>query len=293
MQDTRRLRNCCFTSYEDIDHKEIWEVYGESTIRYLVLQKEECPETKNIHLQGYVEFKKQMVFSKIKEIFNQTMHIEIRRGSAKQAADYCKKVETRKEGPWEYGVISNPGQRNDILKVVEAIQKDGKNYRDIAEEFPVEFVKFNRGFKELINVKRPIDRRPVSIWLWTGAPGIGKTRWSMETFPDAYRAGDTKEGWFDGYVDEDVIVFDEFNGQVPLQLMLKLMDGQPMKMPTKGGFVNIYAKTIVFLSNIDWNYWYSNEIGVNAAFARRLAEFCESKMQYYCDQNGLVPIVYM
>lgn len=42
------------------------------------------------HLQGYIRFEKPCRMSYLKKFFP-TMHLEIRRGSEKQASDYCKK----------------------------------------------------------------------------------------------------------------------------------------------------------------------------------------------------------
>lgn len=100
MSSNSRKRTWCFTGYNQQSRYIYWtEDTIPEGIRYLVYQVELCPETGREHVQGYVEFKSSTRFAKIKEMFgDETMHLEARMGSAKQAADYCKKDDTRKIG---------------------------------------------------------------------------------------------------------------------------------------------------------------------------------------------------
>lgn len=87
-----------------------WTAHDEETLRevaeaseYLVYGYEEAPETGTKHLQGYVAFKTRHRFAAVRRIMPQGTHIEMRRGTAAEAADYCKK-----EGVFqEFGVLPN------------------------------------------------------------------------------------------------------------------------------------------------------------------------------------------
>lgn len=103
--------------------------------------------------------------------------------------------------------------------------------------------------------------------MFWGAPRTGKSRKAHEMFPDAYRAADNPNGWFDGYEGQEAVIFDEFTGLFPRQLMLQLLDRYPLQLPIKGGFVAIKATKVVFTSNLDPSTWY------NENFQRRLREF--------------------
>lgn len=59
-------------------------------------QKEQCPTTGNIHVQGYFRTKRQCRFSQVQKVFP-GVHIEVARDWNK-AKNYCKKSETAIEG---------------------------------------------------------------------------------------------------------------------------------------------------------------------------------------------------
>lgn len=73
---------------------------------FAVFQIERCPETARLHLQGYVRFGAAISLDTLKkrlpDAFGQ-VHAEIRRGTDKQAIEYCRKEESRAAGPWELG----------------------------------------------------------------------------------------------------------------------------------------------------------------------------------------------
>lgn len=81
------------------------------------------------HLQCYYEFRQRRRLRGVKTILLgiSSLHCEVRRGSAEEAAAYCKK-----EGQFqESGIISSennsPGKRTDIEKLKESIT-DGINF---------------------------------------------------------------------------------------------------------------------------------------------------------------------
>lgn len=84
---------------------------------YMVYQLEECPETKRLHNQGYIEFTKQLSFSMVKQLLPD-IHFEARKGTQAQAIAYCTKEESRVEEPIVFGVPhSVPGNRAQLSEV--------------------------------------------------------------------------------------------------------------------------------------------------------------------------------
>lgn len=85
-------------------------------------------------------------------------HYEPRRGTVKQAIDYCKGLTPEKgnvlnpsfvEFGSAVGLESKPGHRTDLENACKC-----KNARELADKFPTVFVKFHKGFEALFNIRR-------------------------------------------------------------------------------------------------------------------------------------------
>jgi hypothetical protein len=158
-------RNYCFTLFffgdESLSPSEeaIFEAhnlpawFSDPLFKYVIINVEQCPDTAQIHWQGYMELSDKVRFTAIKSKCPGllTAHFEARRGTREQAKEYCSKEESRIAGPFEYGSWGEqqPGKRSDLAEVAEAILAGAKE-AEIAERFPVQFIKFARGIKELI-----------------------------------------------------------------------------------------------------------------------------------------------
>jgi len=73
--------------------------------------------------------------------------------------------------------------------------------------------------------------------LLSSPPGWGKTTLVEELYKYFRIYQHVGGKWFDGFEDEstDLIVFDEFNGNVPISVMNKVLDGQRCNLEVKGG----------------------------------------------------------
>ena len=107
-------RNYCFTAFTEP------KIQLEN-VKYYIYQEEKCETTHRIHFQGYIELKNKMSLKALKEkVFNDnTIHLEIRKGSQEQAIDYCRKLKTRVGEPNEYGTKARQGSRTDLDEMAE------------------------------------------------------------------------------------------------------------------------------------------------------------------------------
>lgn len=123
-----RFRNACFTAWSPLGLEVTSKVPG-VMCKYLVVGKEVCPETKKVHYQGYLELSKPVSMKALKAwLCQETVHIEPRKGTAAQAADYCKK-----DGEFEeFGTMSKQGKRND-LEVMREMVRDGAEDHEIVD----------------------------------------------------------------------------------------------------------------------------------------------------------------
>lgn len=275
-----RARNYCFTIHANAAavYKELKECDLPEEIQFIVFQGEECPTTKRKHIQGYVQLTKQLGFVRVKEIFGcDTMHLEAAKGSADDNIKYCTKEETRWLPPVQRGECKRPGKRTDLEAVAGAI-RGGAKLKELAENNPKEFMLYHKGmlaYKRVI--KPPMPRAEPEVYFLYGSPGCGKSRLVLELLKNdmeegnVYFADDVKERWFDGYDGQNIVVFDDFEGNFPIRSILRLLDRVPLQLPFKGGFCTIEATKFFFTSNHPPETFY-NEVS-HDAWMRRITDF--------------------
>nr|WAE42646.1 MAG: replication associated protein [Cressdnaviricota sp.] len=131
-----------FTAFES-KLKKVPEVMFVDQYKYLVYQLEKCPDTGRYHYQGYVAFLAKKRLTTLKK-FDPTIHWEMRRGTHKEAFDYCTKEDTRIDGPWTYGddkgIPQKKGERSDVKNAVEILIDGGdlikEGYGDVIVKYP-------------------------------------------------------------------------------------------------------------------------------------------------------------
>jgi len=118
-------RNWVFTSFD-----EIAPVFTQQ-MKYLCFQRELSPGTKKLHWQGYVEFKECHILTDLKKGNCNGYHWEPRKGSQKQAIEYCCKKDSSIENTFtEYGHKGQQGNRTDLDGLVDAIE-DGYTMKEM------------------------------------------------------------------------------------------------------------------------------------------------------------------
>lgn len=242
MANRDRARAWCFTwnNYSNSEFAVV-KTWIETNCKYGIVGQE-IGESGTPHLQGYLEFKIQKDFSALKKALPK-VHLEKRKGTAKQAADYCKK-----DGVfWEHGDCSEQGKRTDLEEVAAEVLK-GTSMKELAVANPSMFVKYHKGLQVLRTVTlnhRDPKVPPKVIWRW-GLAGAGKTRWVFDNFDinDVYSKGNHK--WWDGYSQQPVILIDDFaSNKWEFRELLMLLDRFPYSGEIKGGMVPINSGLII------------------------------------------------
>lgn len=268
-----QFRNVCVTSYSEQP-----PTYNDSIMSYLIHGSEICPQTSRHHWQCYCEFKRSIPGSRAIRLFPNS-HIERRNGTANQAASYC-----RKDGSYnEHGTISAQGTRTDLRSVAESISSGESSLAEIAISNPSLFTQYGRGLTFLsasVNQSRQLLWRNVTLEIWWGATGTGKTRtWFERYWPDCYRYQYSRNNeWWCGYERQPAICFDEFNSQIMLSNMLMYCDGHPQRLEVKGAHTYANWTSVTIISNDNPQTFYSNcPVEKRRAFARRVTKVIEFK----------------
>lgn len=249
-------------------------VAGQADHRYTIAQLETTAGGR-IHVQGYSEFSSPKRMGVLRNVLP-GVHCEKRRGSRDSARDYCRKDESRVDGPIERGEWKGGGQgaRNDLVMAKELLDS-GADEKTIAEECFGSWVRYRKSFTAYAQLLREPRTWPTECIILWGEPGTGKTRqvWDLGLSVYALPQPQGSSVWFDGYTGQDVLLLDDFYGWLPLHLLLKLGDRYPLSVPIKGGMVRFVSKFLYITSNKPWTEWYKwSELGsqLEGAFRRRI-----------------------
>lgn len=182
-------------------------------------------------------------------------HLEARKGSPKQASEYCKK-----EGDFvEKGELPRQGTRSDLVEATKMALDPTIPLHEIAESEPTVYVRYHRGLEKLRSSLYKERTDPPSVeWLW-GRTGVGKTRRAVEHNASFYIKDATR--WWDGYTQQHTIIIDDFDGSWPFRDLLRLLDRYPYQGQTKGGYVQINSPKIFITCDKPPNFfWEKHEL---------------------------------
>jgi len=269
----------CFTLQARDDQVESWTNSeagvltnpDESLVQAGYYQIEKAPTTGKIHAQGFLVLKKRVVFNRVKQLYPEA-HWEPAKGSQGQNIAYCSKSESRVKGPFQFGELEKQGKSKPLQSAIKLI-KEGNGLKKIWEEYPEVMVHHARGLSACLclQIGESPPWRSVEVhWYW-GKTGVGKTRRAFDDDPLLYQVVG-KGKWWDGYLGQSAILFDEFYGEIQMKDMLRWLDGYKCQVPIKGGFVWAHWTKVYITSNTDPKYMYPTvPEQVREAFFRRIA----------------------
>lgn len=179
-------------------------MYDRVKASYVVGQLEKGKEG-TIHLQFLVYTQRKVRASAFKKL-DHRLHIEVCR-NARDASKYCKKEETRIQGPWEFGVEP---QWNQDRREKFAVAKQQAINREFDQIDPALYVRYCKSFHYIADQHQTLDKVTAEnrgIWIY-GESGTGKTSKVQADFGQLlYRKG--REKWWDGYKDQKVVVLED------------------------------------------------------------------------------------
>lgn len=290
-------KNWCFTLYvpEDIlgYDVQVRTLIRDANPTFAIVGKEVCPTTGRPHYQGFIQFEGRKTLQQVSAFFvNLHPHLEVARGTAAANITYCtKETEFLRHGEPRGG----QGRRTDIEGVLRAAENDEPQaLYDVWQSHPAEMLRHHRAVETYHSLYRKRkaqeagfnEKRVVVLW---GATGAGKTRYATtHSDPlDTFILTETTTGWWwCGYDGESTVVVDEFTGNMPLSMLLRILDGHPCSVAYKGGTHLLRASTIYLTSNLPPESWYPNCTDAHkAALFRRINYIYRF---YGTPRNGLI-----
>lgn len=271
--DKKSSRYWTFTVWDTEDYMKDHLLKLETN--YIIYQVEQGKKEMHKHIQGYCEFKTPKTLKNMSNMIGTKNHYEIAKGTGVQNQTYCSKEEGRILGPIEKGVMENFGQgkRNDIIDMKNDL-KEGKSMEYIAENYTGNFLRYSNGIQKLKNLMIK-DRKemPELIVIHGKESGIGKSRMAYEMKDNGtiFVKSDCTL-WWDGYDNEDTVIINEFNGQLPIEYMNTLIDWYPHRVQVKGSSVKFTSKRVIITTNLKLEDWNWNKDLLNT-FKRRIKKF--------------------
>jgi len=219
---------------------------------------EEIGESGTPHYQGFVHLKNAMTLTALKKwLGSKRYHIERANGTDYEAWSYCAKDGSVLIQHGDEPSIE--GELSDWEKIAQMVM-DGSTNLEIISRYPSIAIRCQAALDRmrLEHERQNAEWRNLEVQFITGPTGFGKTRGVMEAFgyANVYRVQNYNSSMFDEYAGEDVIIFEEFRGQVRIEQMLNFLDGYPCHLPAR--YANKMAKfTKVFmLTNVEFNTLY-------------------------------------
>lgn len=146
-----------------------------------------------------------------------------------QARDYCKKEESRVDGPWEFGEEPAPGTRNDLVAIKQLLDEGG-SVNQVAEDYFAAWCRYRASFTTYSLMRSGKRSWQTHVRVYWGPPGTGKSRRAaFEGGEEAYWLNNTggQVLWWDGYVDQKIVIIDDFYGWMKHSDMLRVIDRYP------------------------------------------------------------------
>jgi len=235
----------CIT-INNYDESTLPGMFEHSAVAYSI-RGFEVGESGTPHIQGYVAFRNRRRLNQVTAIFV-GCHAEKKRGTVRQAIDYCKKdgkfIEYG-EAPAEQTSAANEVTRQRYARAIELAKED--RLHEFEQEDPELYTRFYATYKRIAydNRIKPADLPDVCGMWYYGVSGAGKTTQARTSYPTAYIKDRTK--WWDGYTGQECVIMDDVSKyHVALGDMLKDWgDKYSFKAEYKGGY--FWIRPLVFI----------------------------------------------
>ncbi len=233
-------------------------------LQYAIFQREKGEERGTIHYQFFVCFKNPQYFKKVKrEYLPQGCHFAVMVSNAERCKAYCSKVDTRVSGPFEVGEFEKQGKRSDLLDIVKLID-EGVSFDAISRVFQSQSVLYGDKLKKREALSRHLiysnKCRDVEVTYIYGPGGVGKTSgiYLKHGFSNVFFINSYEKYLFHDYNYQDVVVFDEYDGQVKITDFNRMLDIYPLELRALGNMIDAAYSKVYILSNISLSQQYKD-----------------------------------
>lgn len=194
--------------YQEDTREWLESFYSRSKATYVVGQLEQGIKENHLHIQAFANFSNTKKLGGLKKLDNDAHYDLVVRDNG--AADYCMKIDTRVEGPFEFG--TKPVRRNNKDDWDEVRQNALKGDFDaIPSQLLIQhYSALTKLNKDNLKVTDCSHLRGIYIY---GESGCGKSTLARDLFGDQLGKPfvKTHNKWWDGYKGEKIVIWDDID----------------------------------------------------------------------------------
>lgn len=268
-------------------------------LEYIAWQEEIGPISGTPHLQFFLQCKRTRTIHYVRTIlgFEKLPFLQPRAAhmSPSDCSNYCKDPSKRKPlgASGGKGVLQLRAQGitrarnsnaeavnynrggNGTLAEVTNLLTAGVSADVLRRRYPTLWVQFGRGLDDLaLSLAVPRSGR-TEVVLLLGTAGTGKSTYARAKWPKAYWVSPpNKKGgavWYPSYKGETTLIYDDFDGYVDMDSMLRICDGHPFIVQGKGSSFQLQAREIIFTSTQYPETWWPDDNLEARGFFRRIS----------------------
>jgi len=277
----------------DEGKKSLLKAFGKGK-NYCKFQYEKGKEG-TLHYQGVIYVQIRITARALQQSFSSRAYLAPVINT-EAALRYCGKADTRIAGPWTAGKLPAQGQRSDLLECKSIIDNGG----GVVELYDKQFsnmIRYGRGLRNYIEVAKGERKRTwhTTCYVYFGDTGMGKSEavkaeikeWGGADYWLTLEGGMSGKVWWGDeyrhYNGEPNVVIDEFEQQMRLSDLKRLIDHTPLEVPYKGGYTPFLARRVWILTNYPAHEWYARAAPIGPprnALYRRI-HYYEEFMERY------------
>lgn len=243
--------------------------FDESVHLYLIYGREVGKEG-TPHLQGYVKFKVQKMFSSVKKLFDPTAHIEPMYSTAPECIQYCKKDGDFEEfgtPPETRSSAASKKMKRNWDEAYEAAKRG--DFDAIPKNMLTQYYAAYKRIRQ-DNPDTPDDLEdPCGLWFY-GPSGVGKSHTARARYPDYYDKPLNK--WWDGYKNQKTILLDDVDHTHAKWIghhLKRWADRYSFPAEQKGTTIQIRPERIIVTSQYTIDELFQEDAALVTALKRR------------------------
>lgn len=158
---TSQGKRWCFTlnNYTEGERQALADLCDSPHVSYAVVGRE-VGENNTPHLQGFIIFDGNKRFNAAKQLIGPRVHLELAKGSAKQASDYCKKDADFDEYGSCPGSSGNKGQWEQVKDWCDGRTSIPSDY-ELFEAFPSLYGRYKHALRDVCRLRIKVDSRVI------------------------------------------------------------------------------------------------------------------------------------